>query len=337
MDREKPNRKAAARIASCLGLTQTTLRGIPLLDHRVVSLNQRIRTTQESRETGFNETQKRGFNTRRTQIAVEAQELSDSGISTGREQTKVKIDGEEATLHITDQSVMFEKSGKISGFERSAIRMLKPQGDAMIVAYSVGSEVRSVRIEPMTAVSPLLVSERLGPIPTKQNSQYSGTLAGVFGKLYVDAREELEQRLVKVEGEPGNKTLRLTPQEMKKYIDIRNRMTDLLGSMTGLDVHGDESPVTFWGLEKQPLDLQLAVVKIEHVHFLLYLVSEKAETEDVGYSAKQVWPKDWPGILERFNLGNDQYVTDKFSRYVGYLETHWKKQPGTRRPILVGA
>lgn len=53
MDSEKPNRKAAARMASCLGLTQTILRGIPLLDHRVVSLNQRVLTTRKSEREGI--------------------------------------------------------------------------------------------------------------------------------------------------------------------------------------------------------------------------------------------------------------------------------------------
>ena len=38
----------------------------------------------------------------------------------------VKVEGEYAVLHITDQSIMFEKGGKVSGFERSAIRMVKP-------------------------------------------------------------------------------------------------------------------------------------------------------------------------------------------------------------------
>ncbi len=60
---------------------------------------------------------------------------------------RVTVDGEEAVLHITDQSIMFEKGGKVSGFERSAIRMVKPDGDAMIIAYSIGSWAQSVRIE----------------------------------------------------------------------------------------------------------------------------------------------------------------------------------------------
>ena len=42
----RPARAEERRIVSCLGLTQTTLSGIPLLDQRVVSLNQRMRTTQ---------------------------------------------------------------------------------------------------------------------------------------------------------------------------------------------------------------------------------------------------------------------------------------------------
>ena len=60
-DVEKPSRRNMAKIVSCLGLTQTTLRGIPLLDQRVVSLNQRILTTFEAEETGFNETCKAGL------------------------------------------------------------------------------------------------------------------------------------------------------------------------------------------------------------------------------------------------------------------------------------
>src|SRR5438309_4303073 len=73
----------------------------------------------------------------------------------------VKVEGEDAVLHITGQSVMFEKGGKVSGFERSAIRMVKPDGDAMIIAYSAGSEVKSVRVEPMTAVASLLMPSSL--------------------------------------------------------------------------------------------------------------------------------------------------------------------------------
>ena len=71
---------------------------------------------------------------------------------------RVKVDGEEAFLHITDQSVMFEKGGRVSGFERSAIRMAKPDGDAMIMAHSVGSEAKSTRGGSATALARLLTS-----------------------------------------------------------------------------------------------------------------------------------------------------------------------------------
>jgi len=40
-----PTSEDTASIASCLGLTQTILSGMPLLDQRVVSLNHRMRTT----------------------------------------------------------------------------------------------------------------------------------------------------------------------------------------------------------------------------------------------------------------------------------------------------
>jgi hypothetical protein len=39
---------------------------------------------------------------------------------------------------------MFEKGGKVSGFERSAIRMVRPNGDAMNMAYATGGELKSV-------------------------------------------------------------------------------------------------------------------------------------------------------------------------------------------------
>src|SRR2546428_13375033 len=89
----------------------------------------------------------------------------------------VKVEGEDAILHITDQSVMFEKGGKVSGFERSAVRMVKVDGDAMIIAYSVGDEVKSVRVEPMTAVASLLVSE------ARSDSALSGQGTASTGSL----------------------------------------------------------------------------------------------------------------------------------------------------------
>ena len=251
----------------------------------------------------------------------------------------VKVEGEDAVLHITDQSVMFEKGGKVSGFERSAIRMVKPDGDAMIIAYSAGSEVKSVRVEPMTSVASLLMSSspsgarsNEGQVPTSTSA-----LDEIFARLYRDTRKELEERLAKVEQEPENKSLRLTPEERQRYITIRNQMTNLAGARHGVDPEGDQPLLTFWGLEKQPYQLQLDVVKTLHIDFLLGLVSPKAETEDVGYSAYQVWPEDWPNVLERFSLGNGSYTTEVFTGYVNYLKSHWKHRPSNRRPVLVGA
>ena len=253
--------------------------------------------------------------------------------------TNVKVDGEETVLHITDQSVMFEKGGRVTGFERSAIRMVKPDGDAMIIAYSAGSEVKSVKVEPMTAVASLLM---LGSPPSAGPNEghapnARGAVDEVFERLYRDARQELEERLSRVEREPENRSLRLSPEERQKYIAMRNQMTYLAGVRHGVDPEGDKPLLTFWGLEKQPFQLQLDVVKILHIDFLLGLVSPKAETEDIGYSTYQVWPQDWPRILERFNLGNGPYTTELFTNYVGYLKSHWKRYPSDRRPLLVAA
>lgn len=240
-----------------------------------------------------------------------------------------KVDGEEAVLHITDQSVMFEKGGKVSGFERSAIRMVKPDGDAMIIAYSAGTEVKSVRVEPMTAVASLLV-----PSSAQAQSASSAGLDEVFERLYKETRKELEERLAKIEEEPANKNLRLSLQEMEKFIGIRNRMTNLVAARYGIKPESDEPLLTFWGLESQPLERQLDVVKTMHIHFLLYLVSQKAETEDVDYQAYQVWPDDWPRILRRFSLGDAPYTSDRFNSYVAYLKSHWEYSPSGKRPVL---
>jgi len=153
-----------------------------------------------------------------------------------------KVDGEEAVLHITDQSVMFEKGGKVSGFERSAIRMVKPDGDAMIIAYSAGTEVKSVRVEPMTAVASLLV-----PSSAQAQSASSAGLDEVFERLYKETRRELEERLAKIRRRTHEQNLRLSQQEMEQFIGIRNQMTNLVAAKYGINPESDEPLLTFWG------------------------------------------------------------------------------------------
>lgn len=243
----------------------------------------------------------------------------------------MKVDAEEAVLHITDQSVMFEKGGRVDGFERSAIRMVKPDGDAMIIAYSVGSEVKSVRVEPMTAVASLLV-------PSSVLGQTKAPLTGldeIFDKLYRDTRKELEDKLAKVQAEPENKGLRLTTEEEARYSDISRKMESIIGAKYGFNSRAAEgTPISFWGLEKQPYDLQLAVVKERHIRFLRMIVEPKAERNDIAYSTDEVWPEDWPRILDRFNLGKEPYVTEVFKNYVNYLKAYWKYNPGSKKPAL---
>ena len=244
----------------------------------------------------------------------------------GKEGQKVMVDGEGTVLYITDQSVMFEKGGRVSGFERNAIRMVKPDGGAMIIAYSMGSEVKSVRVEPMTAAASLLVSASPGNRPTA-----TAGLQEVFEKLYSDTRRELEERLAKIQEEPGNMKLRLTPEEEAHYEKISQQMINMAGAVHGFDPRADASPISFWGLENQPYELQLDVVEILHVFFLRGLVGPRAETEDIGYSAYEVWPDDWDRILIRFKLADRPILSDEFK---SYLTSHWKHHPGNRKPVL---
>ena len=247
------------------------------------------------------------------------------------EGTRIKVDGEEAFLHITAQSIMFEKKGMVSGFERNAIRMVKPDGDTMIIAYTAGSEVKSVRVEPMTAVASVMASSAS---PTSAQAS-TASLDAVFEKLYWDARKELEEKLVKVQIEPRNKNFRITMEEESRYADTSRQMESLIGTRYGSNQRDFEnSPVSFWGLEKRPYELQLAVVKVRHIRFLRLIAGPKAEQSDIVYSTDEVWPEDWPRILERFNLGNAPYVTQEFNAYLDYLKPHWENKPGMRKPVL---
>lgn len=249
----------------------------------------------------------------------------------GKEGQKVMVDGEETILYITDQSVMFERGGRVSGFERNAIRMVKPDGDAMIIAYSAGSEVRSVRVEPMTAVASLVAS-RSTSVPTQASIT---ALDELFDKLYWNARKELEGRLARVQGEPENKSLRLSQEEEARFAEVSRQMENVICARYGFNqLDAENTPISFWGLEKQPEELQLAVVKIRHIRFLRLIVGPKAEQSDVVYSTDEVWPQDWPRILERFNLGNDPYIAEAFNSYVGFLKTHWEYKPGVKKPAL---
>lgn len=241
---------------------------------------------------------------------------------------KVKVDGEEAVLHITDQSVMFEKGGRVSGFERSTIRMVKPDGDAMIIAYSVGSEVKSVRVEPMTAVASLVVpSSTPGPAQTSTTG-----LNEVFEKLYWNTRKELEERLTKVQADPENKSFRLTPEEEGKYSQVSRQMENLLGNKYSFNARTEDSPMSFWGLEKQPREVQLDVIKSLHISFLRLMVGPKAEMSDIAFSSTEVWPEDWERILIQFNLAEKPFLSENFKRY---LSAHWTTRPSERKPLLV--
>jgi hypothetical protein len=249
---------------------------------------------------------------------------------------KVNVDGEEAFLQITDQSVLFEREGKVSGFERSAIRMVKPDGDAMIIAYSVGNEVKSVRVEPVTAVASLIVSG-----PHEGQSQVSqGGIDQIFDKLYNEARKELEEKLARVQAEPENKSLRLTPEEETEFAEVTRQMDGLIGAKFGFDprpVPGATSPISFWDLEKRPHEFQLAVVKERHIRFLRLIVDTKAEKSDIVFSTDEVWPEDWQLILERFGLAKEPYVTESFKAYINYLKPHWEYKPVANKPLLARA
>ncbi len=251
----------------------------------------------------------------------------------GQDASWVRVNGEETLLHITDESVMFEKGGNVRGFERSAIRMIKPDGDAMVIAYAAGNEVKSIRVEPLTAVASLIVPEHASGATNHGTRSYSA-LDEVFEKLYRETRSDLEERLAKVQKEPENKSLRLTQSEEMRYEESSRQMAGLAGAKHGFDPRAEDNPISFWGLEKQQYELQLDVVKILHIYYLRGLAGPKAETEDIGYSAYEVWPDDWERILVKFKLNDQPFLTQKFK---SYLRSHWKYTPGERKPVLAGA
>lgn len=262
--------------------------------------------------------------------------MAETEVRGGQGSRKVKVDGEESILHITSQSVLFEKGGKIGGFEKNAIRMIKPQGEMMVIAYSDGNEIRSVKVEPMTAVASLLVPDRASDLaPSRTLSPTTSTaLNEIFERLYRETKKELEERLAKVQGDPKNRSLRLTPDEEARCERTSRKLVNLMGTKYGFDPLTDDNPISFWGLEKHQLELQLDVVRVLHIYFLRGLVGPKAETEDIGYSAYEVWPDDWERILIRFKLTDGPFLTEKFK---SYLKSHWKYRPGERKPVLASS
>ena len=248
------------------------------------------------------------------------------------EDLKVRVDGEEVVLHITDQSVMFEKGARISGFERSAIRMVKPDGDAMIIAYSAGSKVESIRVEPMAAVSTLLV-----PGPSSATVQVPVTgLDQVLERLYLDARKELEERLDRINKEPENTGIRLTDEEFQKFVKVRNQMYDIIGVKHHFDPYAPGNSIGFVGLDGQPHEKQVDELKSLHINFLLYLATKKAESNDVAYETADVWPEEWDIILPRFGLsGVSLLPTERWKNYLAYLRPKWIHfQKGNKTPAL---
>ena len=259
--------------------------------------------------------------------------MSNPGYSKGSEALKVRVDGEDAILHITDRSVMFEKGGRVSGFEKSAIRMVKADGDAMIIAYSAGGEVKSVRIEPMTAVASLLMSSSLsgatsyeGQVPISASE-----LDEIFERLYRDTRKNLEERLTKVQEEPENKSLRLTLVEEKRYRQVWKQMRRIVGAKYDFDPSAPGNSLRFLDLEKEPYGRQLDTIKTLHIAFLHDLVSPRSEIADIGYTIEDVWPEDWEHILIKFKLSGGPFLTTKFKNY---LRSKWTHQRGQRTPIL---
>src|SRR3989441_12343246 len=245
----------------------------------------------------------------------------------------VKVEGEDAVLHITDQSIMFEKGGRVSGFEKSAIRMVKPDGDVMIIAYSVGSEVKSVQVEPITAVASLLMSSFLsggrsneGQVPTSTSA-----LDEIFERLYRDTRKELEERLTKVQEEPENKSLRLTPVEEKRFRQVWKQMRRIEGATYEFCPTAPGNSLRFLDLEKEPYGRQLDTIKTLHIAFLHDLVSPRAEIADIGCTTEDIWPEDWERILIRFKLTGGPFLRAKFK---DYLKSKWTHQRGQKMPIL---
>lgn len=245
---------------------------------------------------------------------------------------RVKVDGEDALLHITDQSVMFEKEGKIGGFERSAIRMVKPDGEAMIIAYSAGSEVKSVRVEPMTAVALLLVPTMKSGSASGQVQASATGLDEAFEKLYWDTRRELEERLDRINKEPANVGLRLTKDEFQRYVQIHNQMGNVLGAKYGFNPgEPGHNWFSFLDLDKEILNRQLDIVKFRHIGFLYYLASEKAEWNDASYAIDDVWPEEWDALLKHFNLVNGQLPTERWKNQIVYLRPKWTHRPRGNR------
>jgi hypothetical protein len=221
------------------------------------------------------------------------------------EKTTVKIDGEDAVLHITDTSVMFKKNGRIEGFEKSAIRLVESDGNAAIIAYAVGGEIRSVRVEPVSAVAKLI-----------QAHADKKTVADAFESLYERLRAEARPRFLKIQEDPENESLRITQKEWEeKYREAIGELEELCRVKHGMepDFISDATDIP----ENSSYECERDHAKVLYIEWLLLcMYYDWVRQIDIYCRDFGIWPDDWEYLNKKYHLEDEPIMSEKFINYL---------------------
>ena len=169
---------------------------------------------------------------------------------------KVRVNGEEATLHITEKSVLFESgAGGINGFERSAIRMVtKNQEGDIIIAYADGSVVKSVTVSVLNGDSSQLLFS-----PELKEHLSPSLLDDEIERTFVRDRDLL---LKKLENMKNGIMDPLTKEEDKRIEGDRWRMSEAWGCKFEKEFPAGKTLwVGPWNLLEYPKEYQVSWVK----------------------------------------------------------------------------
>ncbi len=163
----------------------------------------------------------------------------------------VKVGNEDASLFLSDKSVMLEKAdGDVVGVALDAIEAITISGDAVNIAYLDGPVVKSLKISPWEDASALLL--------LKPGSDESARTA--FDRLFEEQRAEMLEQIDEI----AKKTWkRETEDEWKQ----RNFRLNLIYGLAE-KLHGEQNVMTLKAYGKLPKPAGADFVKAIYLEFL---------------------------------------------------------------------
>jgi hypothetical protein len=234
---------------------------------------------------------------------------------------KVRVNGEEATLHITEKSVLFESgTGGVTGFERSAIRMVaKNQEGDIVIAYADGSIVKSVTVSVIEGDSSELLfsdalKEHLGPSVLDEEME----------RMFIRDRDLL---LKKLENMKNGMTDPLTKEEDKRIGRDRSTMYEAWGNKFEKEFPSEKTLwVGPWNLLEYPREHQVSWAKercLAELQFFVKATAEMLRGPSLGLNpnftgdSHGMLPEDWEKLFLHYGVVDRPFLWPEFVRRYG--------------------